>query len=91
MEKLLEEERAAKEGRELGVRGWTWAGRGKLGRKRRGGSIEAWDLVSLRPTLGQGSRCSEISTLQVLRILPHLEMGLRREVPRAWENGIRKG
>ena len=52
MEKLLEEEMAAKEGRELGVRGWTWAGRGKLGRKRRGGSTEAWDLVSLETYSG---------------------------------------
>ena len=40
------------EGRELGVWGWKWVGRGKSGRKRRGDSTEAWGLMRLKTSSG---------------------------------------
>ncbi|XP_057569825.1 uncharacterized protein LOC130839606 [Hippopotamus amphibius kiboko] len=62
-----------------------------MGEKERGGSAETWDLVSFETYLGprRPVQSSESPTLQILRILPCLERGLGREVPRAREGGRR--
>ncbi|KAF5924472.1 hypothetical protein HPG69_018873 [Diceros bicornis minor] len=63
----------------------------KIREEGEGDSAMACALVSLETHSGPSLPVSESPALQILKSLPHLERGPRREVRRAWDSGIRKG